>query len=234
MRIPIQTKPLKEHKTRLGKALILLMRGFVGLFLLLTLLQIALNGYYSLHKGDPVKSVKSMLGPGELTDIAINDESLFLLYATPGVVMAYSHDGVYQYAVQFPYDNNSSASLFASGNDLYYRNRWDSVWHMRGGVCQQVWTLEEGAEKLAELKAADPAHQDTVCWYGDVRYEIHGQDVLRILPDGTEECVVDGLEVLSLLEFRPLWMGAIYSLTGVILTSFGARKAEERQQKQNR
>ena len=168
--------------------------------------------YGKTGNGVPAITHRSMTPPGKLTDIAINDKSLFLLYATPGVVMAYSHEGAYQYTILFPYESNGSASLFADGDDLYYCNRWEKVFHLQSGVYQQVWAHDAGGEKLAELRAAAPEHQDTICWHGDDRYEISGQNVDRTDSQGAATRIVDGPELLGHFEFRSVWMCLLLSM----------------------
>jgi len=170
---------------------------------------------YGRTADGPVVVHRDFCPPGKLTDIAVNDESLFLLYAAPGIVNAYSHEGEYQYSILFPYESNGSSSLYASGNDLYYVNRWNKVFHVQGRTFRQSWRLDEGQAKLRELQAAEPGHQDTQCWYGDERYVISGQNVDRVMPDGTKARIVDGPELLGLLESRTVWFGC---LTFLVLT----------------
>ncbi len=214
MRIPV---PCHRYQTIPGRLLGILAAGFMilalsaWLFNMLWPRPIVLQMIYGSTKDSlPSVTQRRLVPPGKLTDIAVNDESLFLLYASSGVVMAYSHEGEYQYTILFPYESNGSAMLFASGSDMYYCNRWEKVFYLKSGVYQQQWKLDAGEAKLAELRATDPQHQDTVCCHSDSRYEISGQNVERINSDGSINRIVEGPALLGFLEFTTVW--AIFPL----------------------
>lgn len=161
-------------------------------------------------ESQPALSYRDGVPPGKLTDIAVNDESLFLLYKASAVVRAFSHDGEYQYAVIFPKASNRSAELYANGTDMYYRGVSGSgLYHLQGGASIAKYKVNEDGYKtmVAQLRESEPEYQADVCRYGDVQYRIDGQDVLRIQPDGSEEKLIDGPEFPGLLESFPVWAG---------------------------
>lgn len=162
-------------------------------------------------ESQPALSSRDGVPPGKLTDIAVNDESLFLLYETSAVVRAFSHDGEYQYAVIFPNFSGRSGELYANGTDMYYRNvaGYGLLYQVKGDASITKYKGNEDGYKalIAQLRESEPEYQAEVCRYGDVQYRIEGQDVLRIQPDGTEEKLIDGPEFPGLLESFPSWFG---------------------------
>ena len=58
-----------------------------------------------LGTGVPEKEVfvsyRDVMPPGELSDVAVNDEGIFLLFETSAVVRAYDHSGRYRYSLIF-------------------------------------------------------------------------------------------------------------------------------------
>lgn len=157
-------------------------------------------------ESQPALSSRDGVPPGKLTDIAVNDESLFLLYETSAVVRAFSHDGEYQYAVIFPNFSGRSGELYASGTDMYYRNvSGYGLYHLQGGTSMTKYEVNGDGYKALMAQLRESEYQADVCRYGDVQYRIEGQDVLRIQPDGTAETLIDGPEFPGLLESFPVW-----------------------------
>lgn len=229
--------PRYHYKTLPGRLLMILACAFAVIAFMLWLFNMIwpapiLNGFfYGMKNGEPAVAQRDLIPPGKLTDIAVNDESLFLLYATPGIVNAYDHDGAYQYSILFPYKSNGSASLFAAGNDLYYCNRWNDIWQIRSGVYQQMWEHDAGDDRAKKLEAAEPKHDDTRCIYGNIHYEINGQDVIRTDANGRVTVVVDGPALLGMMEFRIIWWFAVLIAAIALATLLLARWTDQKLQK---
>ena len=185
--------------------------GFLCFFVnLLWPSPILLGFYYGMEDGKPAIAQRSLPPLGKLSDVAVNDDSLFLLYQGLGVVNAYTHEGEYQYSILFPYHSKRAGVLYARGHELFYNvPHTRTVYQITNGAYHAVYQAEAGADKLAELQDAFPEHQDDRCLYGDAEYLIRGQDVFRRQADGTAQCIVDTPDALALLEFEWLWLGLL-------------------------
>lgn len=185
--------------------------GFLCFFVnLLWPSPILLGLCYGMENGEPTITQRSLPPLGKLSDVAVNDDSLFLLYQGLGVVNAYTHEGEYQYSILFPYHSKRSGVLYARGYELFYNvPHTRTVYQITNGAYHAVYQAEAGADKLAELQDAFPEHQDDRCLYGDAEYLIRGQDVFRRQADGTVQCIVDTPDALALLEFEWLWLGLL-------------------------
>lgn len=167
-----------------------------------------------LGTGVPEKSVfasqRDVMPPGELSDIAVNDEGVFLLFETSAVVRAYDHDGVYRYSLLFSNPSGRSGRLYAKENDLFYRQvqGYDYLYHLQSGVFRARYDERDESYNslMAQLQGTEPEKEKGVCWYGDVQYSIDGQDVMRIHPDGGIEKLIDGPEFLGMLEHSQVWL----------------------------
>ena len=235
MRVQLPVKPFKMYKTWFGRLLFIVACVFGTIMALCWLFNMLWWGaevlpglVYGMPQNErPSITQRKLIPPGRLTDIAVNDDSVFLLYASAGIVNVYSHEGEMMYSIYFPDQSNGSASLYASGSDLYYCNRWDNIWHIQDGAYRQYWEYTKEMERIEVLRARYPSHQDTICLYEDLRYEIRGQDVFCVQPDGTEQQFIDGLDILARLEFTSLWFIGFYSFVAVLVAFVVAAKVEE-------
>ena len=167
-----------------------------------------------LGTGVPEKEVfvsyRDVMPPGELSDVAVNDEGIFLLFETSAVVRAYDHSGRYRYSLIFSNPSGRSGRLFAKENDLYYKKieGYGYLYHLQSGECRARYDErdENGRKLMSELQAADPSTKKGSCLYGGLQYSIDGQDILRISPDGVTETLINGPDFLGLLEHAQVWM----------------------------
>ncbi len=160
----------------------------------------------------PTVVYKNIEPLGELSDIALGSNRLYVLYNRKQVVKAYSFDGSFLYAIVFP-RNSGTSSLYVSDENLYYLPDSSRVFHYQNDIFQSIQPLSAYSETFQEHIHHIRNIYDSSEYASSQLYRIDGLDVVYSAADGTTHTVID----------RPAWLYLFYPniLLSCMFAGFG-------------
>ena len=174
---------------------------FVGAFLVFLLnigLYIVVNHVPSfvqdkVNDEQPYYFSEGKIWYGELTEIAVSDDILYVLYDDKGIMECYDLDGNYLCSYGFPVIRNGKAAMQVIDNVLYVRSREGNVYSFSETQFLRFYSYMNDRAESNDI--FEKATDDNLSSAG-VKYEIRGASVWREMPEAISEKVIS----------RPEWM----------------------------
>ena len=125
----------------------------------------------------------------EITQIASDDNNLYILFNSYNVVQVYTLDGIYQYSIGVRAHTNGRNQIATRDNSLYISDKQSNIYIFKDGSLAQFVAQDESAE----------IHDTINFWADDPQYQVKGSSVWFMPEDADAYCVVQ----------RPFWL-ALY------------------------
>lgn len=124
-----------------------------------------------------------------LTDFAVHDNCIYLLFSGKGVVKCYKTDGTYLHSYYFTQITNGAMSFLCTDTSLYIESRQGNYYGMTNGVVTSFLHWDEDSDAIREIKEnSEDASQLKSDQYG-AQYFKKGFSIVRS-SDGQEEKII--------------------------------------------
>ena len=141
---------------------------------------------------------------GEITDYAVCEDVLYVLYSGKGILDCYSLDGSYLHSYSIALGEKGKAALYANNNLLHLKSRELTFYTFKSGFFEETYSVS-ATELHSNLQELTPAPR----FFADAEYELKGASIWRNSHGAREEIVC-----------RPNWMAVFQGNTLMLLGSF--------------
>lgn len=153
-----------------------------------------------------------------ITQIAADEENIYVLFGSYSVVQVYSPDGNYKYSVAVYNHNNGRTRIAAKNGSLYICDKQDNLYQIQNGEFINFWPRENSREErnTLSLNSSDPA------------YEVRGASVWFKPDDGENRCVIDRSGWITICQGSISWSirFVLMMVIGLVLTALKRKQAK--------
>lgn len=138
---------------------------------------------------------------GEITDYAVCQDILYVLYGGKEILDCYSLDGTYLHSYSIELGEKGKAALYTSNGILHLKTKGLTFYTFETGFFVDTYDVS-ATELYPKLEELTGEHQSN----GENKYELHGASIWRNV-DGIREEIVR----------RPAWMAVFQGNTLLLL-----------------
>ena len=139
---------------------------------------------------------------GRISDFAVCEDKLYMLFSDKGLMDCYDLDGTYLHSYAMDLGEKGKAELYVNGDLLYVKAKDLKFYIFENGTFAD--TFDVSAKELASVINSLTTNKRTM---GDVSYNLCGASIWRETPNGSTELIS-----------RPGWMavfqGSLLSFVG--------------------
>ena len=146
----------------------------------------------------------------------IGDNRLYLHYSDLDMVQVFDLTGMYLFTINFA-DNahNSGSDCYAAKDTLYYRERkYGHLYTFCDTLLVDELNGRDAIELERKIRQQNDIYKSSIDADQNI-YWIQGADIVRTLPDGAVETVVDRNDIYMFFQME--WLNSLYVICNILL-----------------